>query len=76
MTWEQAEAAGLVCLPAAGYRGGSHVYGVGDLGYYRSSTASDERYAYFVYFISSNVSPGLSEYRNLGFSVRLVTDVE
>ena len=72
--WATAEAAGLVCLPAAGYRYGSYVYYVGDYGSYWSSTANDEYYAYYVYFDSSNVYPGRFDGRFDGFSVRLITE--
>ena len=74
--WATAEAAGLVCLPAAGRRLGSDVSNVGGIGRYRSSTASDGNSAYFVRFDSSDVRPGSSGYRSDGYSVRLVTDVK
>ncbi|MBQ0053808.1 MAG: hypothetical protein KBS89_05060 [Bacteroidales bacterium] len=72
--WATAETAGLVCLPAAGYRHGSNVYYVGDVGYYWSSTAGSSNDAYNVYFISNDVYPGLSDFRNRGSSVRLITE--
>ena len=74
MTWEQAQAAGLVCLPAAGSRFGSNVYYVGVLGHYWSSTANDESLAYFVYFFSLNVTPDDLDDRSGGFVVRLITE--
>lgn len=73
MTWEQAETAGLVCLPAAGARDGSNVYDVGDCGRYWSSSA-DGTYASSVYFGSGDVTPGSRVSRSRGSSVRLVTE--
>ena len=64
----------LVFLPAAGSRNGSNVSNVGDDGLYWSSTADDEYNAYFVFFYSDFVYPVYSDYRNYGFSVRLVTE--
>ena len=72
--WATAEAAGLVCLPAAGGRNGSYVDDVGDYGFYWSSAALDSDLAYYVYFSSSTVYPDNFDYRNLGFSVRLITE--
>ena len=72
--WASAEAAGLVCLPAAGYRYGSNVSSVGDCGSYWSSTAYAENYAYFVSFVSYGVYPGTSDDRSSGFGVRLITE--
>ena len=72
--WATAEAAGLVCLPAAGSRYGSDVDYIGDVGYYWSSTAGGSNDAYNVYFISNDVYPGLSDFRNRGSSVRLITE--
>ena len=74
--WATAEAAGLVCLPAAGYRYGSDVLGVGDYGCYWSSTAHDEYFAYYAYFDSSNVYPGRYDGRSDGSSVRLITECQ
>ena len=72
--WAIAEAAGLVCLPAAGRRYGPNVSYVGGSGHYWSSTARDSNYAYLVSFSSSAVSPGSYGLRNFGFSVRLITE--
>ena len=74
MTWEQAEAAGLVCLPAAGSRNGSGVSKVGVNGSYWSSAAYDEDDAYDVYFSSNGVFPRSTGLRYLGYSVRLITE--
>ena len=76
MTWEQAEAKGLVCLPAAGRRYGSDVYNVGDCGTYWSSTARGSSYAYRVTFYSSDVYPDSNDYRDYGYSVRLITECQ
>ena len=70
-----ADAGNLVFLPAAGFRYGSDVYGVGEIGSYWSSTACGSIDAYGVSFISSDVSPGYDDYRFSGDSVRLVTEV-
>ena len=75
-TWPVAEAAGLVCLPAAGDRYGSSVNYVGDFGYYWSSSAYDGSDAYCVSFSSSSVNPGGHGSRLYGSSVRLITDVK
>ena len=72
--WATAEAAGLVCLPAAGYRSGSDVLYVGGSGYYWSSTAGGSDYAFSVYFNSFDVSPDDCDSRDYGFSVRLITE--
>ena len=69
-----AAAGNLVFLPAAGDRNGSNVYYVGDFGRYWSSTARDEDDAYNVIFDSFNVSPGNFDRRNIGYSVRLITE--
>ncbi|MCQ2151604.1 MAG: hypothetical protein MJY70_00940 [Bacteroidales bacterium] len=76
--WATAEAAGLVCLPAAGSRGASSVTNVGTYGFYWSSSKSgDEEEAYDLRFTGSEVNPGgRREKRHIGCSVRLVMDVE
>ena len=73
-TWPAAEAAGLVCLPAAGFRSGSFVGNIGSYGYYWSSTAYDCDYAYHVRFNGGSVVPGSSGTRRSGYSVRLITE--
>ena len=67
---------GVVFLPAAGFRYGSDVYGVGELGSYWSSTACGSIDAYSVSFNSSDVHPGYDDYRFSGYNVRLVTEVK
>ena len=65
----------LVFLPAAGYCYDVDVFfGVGDDGIYWSSTAYDESSAYRVKFSSYDVDHNNCDYRNYGYSVRLVTD--
>ena len=74
--WSTFESAGCVFLPAAGGRDGASVFDVGSFGYYWSSTAAGSGYAYGVRFLSGSVSPANSDYRRVGFSVRLVRPVE
>ena len=80
-SWAEAEAAGLVCLPASGYRDTSSVKNCGSSGSYWSSSAIDAENAYYVGFPIGqdpkdiNVNPDPTT-RNLGNSVRLVTDVQ
>lgn len=82
MTWEQAEAAGLVCLPAAGYYEGTQVSGDGSNGYYWSSSA-DSSGSYYLYINSADLNPGRGDLqstdwsaRSQNYSVRLVTEVK
>ena len=72
--WSKMQAAGAVCLPAAGWRDGSYVYDVGTYGYYWSSTANVNDIAYYVVFSSSAVNPDYDDGRNYGYSVRLITE--
>ena len=76
--WGKMESAGAVFLPAAGYRFGTSVSGVGFYGNYWSSTphSSSAVSALFVYFGASNVLPADDSSRNTGRSVRLVRQVE
>lgn len=81
-SWAVVEAAGLVCLPASGYRDTSSVKNCGSSGSYWSSSAIDAEKAYYVGFPiivqdskDINVNPDPTT-RNLGNSVRLVTDVQ
>ena len=66
----------LVFLPAAGYRYGSDVLSVGVSGLYWSSAAYGESLAYGVSFDRLDVTPGSNDYRDFGYSVRLITDVK
>lgn len=72
--WSTFEAAGCVFLPAAGYRSGSSVYGVGSFGLYWSSTPNGTNYACYLDFYSSSVFPASFNDRCYGYSVRLVQD--
>ena len=73
-TWPVAEAAGLVCLPAAGRRDGSSVHNVGHYGYYWSSSAYGSDNAYYVSFGSNFVYPANYNGRNYGYYVRLIAE--
>ena len=72
--WSQMEAAGAVFLPAAGYRSGTSLSGVGYGGYYWSSSYGNSNCAYFLSFNSGNVNPIRNDGRFGGFSVRLVSE--
>lgn len=72
--WATAEAAGLVCIPAAGRRDGSTVVGVGGRGNYWSSTADGDSHVCFVLFSSGHVNPDDRDLRRYGYSVRLITE--
>ena len=71
--WKAAQDAGIVFLPAAGYRGGYAVHDVFVGGRYWSSAASDEDDACGVSF-DGKVDPDYNDYRCRGFSVRLITE--
>lgn len=73
--WTKMETAGAVFLPAAGYRNGTSVSGVGSRGRYWSSTASGAQNAYYLKFDSSSVNPADDSGRFYGYSVRLVQDL-
>ena len=76
--WAALAAKGCVFLPAAGYRNGTSVNGVGSNGRYWSSSplTSNVDYAYRVSFYSDSLYPANNGYRYNGFSVRLVRQVE
>ncbi|MCQ2306293.1 MAG: hypothetical protein MJ000_01855, partial [Bacteroidales bacterium] len=79
LTWEAAEDAGLVFLPAAGQRGvGNYVWSVNEIGlYWSSSTAGDERdsrRARNLFFYDTG-STGVGDMFGFnGAAVRLVSD--
>jgi Fibrobacter succinogenes major domain (Fib_succ_major). len=73
--WTAAESKGFVCLPAAGYRNGDTVNAVNDKIYYWSSTPNATNTAYYLLTKSDYTIGVLSDIRNHGASVRLVTDV-
>ena len=80
VTWKTMEAAGAVCLPAAGYRNGydgdTLVSNVGYYGCYWSSTPYDDGRAYYVYFESGYVDPAFGDKQGRAFAVRLVTEYQ
>ncbi|MCQ2173741.1 MAG: hypothetical protein MJY61_01245 [Bacteroidales bacterium] len=74
ITWPEAEAAGLVCLPAAGSRNGLTVENTGALGDYWTSSPKGTDRAYDAYFNLEKVDAVDNAARAHGYSVRLVTD--
>ena len=73
--WTALETAGCVFLPAAGFRYGTSVHGVGSYGIYWSSSANSAAGAYRLYFYSGDVNPQNDDDRYLGYSVRLVQEI-
>ena len=75
--WTAMETAGAVFLPAAGYRVGTDVGGVGVSGYYWSSTADNANAskAYNLDFGGGFLNPAESLVRCYGRSVRLVQNL-
>ena len=73
--WSTLEQAGSVFLPAAGYRNGTSVYGVGSYGEYWSASWSGFDSACYVGFFDLLLSIYF-DYRCYGRSVRLVRVVE
>jgi len=79
--WSALAAKGCVFLPAAGYRNGTSLSGVGEEAFYWSSThlaansANNNVSAYHMYFASSFVTAESASYRRNGMSVRLVRNV-
>lgn len=76
--WKHMEAAGAVCLPAAGYRdgfnGNTHVHGAGGYGYYWSASSDGVNRAFDLSFDSGLVNPDHDDNRTQAYSVRLVTE--
>lgn len=72
--WSKLESAGAVFLPAAGYRYGSSVNYVQNIGYYWSATENNSYNAYYLYFYS-NEAYMFNFNRYYGLSVRLVKDL-
>lgn len=74
-SWATMESAGAVFLPAAGYRYGTSVSGVGNCGYYWSSSPnpSSAYYARDFYFNSGYAGMGSNNLCG-GYSVRLVRE--
>lgn len=74
-SWPAAEAAGLVCLPAAGTRSEGSIFDmVGEVGYYWSSSAGEQNTAFYLFF-SNRVRTDLRIGRQQGLSVRLITEL-
>ena len=74
--FEALEKAGVVFLPAAGYRNGTSVINVGTRGYSWSSTAGSSSGAYALYFSEGRVDPADRNRFDSGRSVRLVSVVQ
>ena len=76
--WSTMEAAGAVCLPAAGnrngYSGDADVRNVGSYGYYWSASPRSDSNAYDLSFSSDNVNPSAYDARYWVHSVRLVAE--
>lgn len=70
--WTKMESAGVVFLPAAGYRNGTNLSGVGSLGRYWSNCYDNISSAYFTFFDSADVNYLGGNSRSNGQSVRLV----
>ena len=71
--WVKLESAGAIFLPAAGYRSGTGVDGIGTGGYYWLSTQSGEEAAWFIIFYDGYLDVNYYD-RYLGHAVRLVKD--
>ncbi len=76
--WKHMEAAGAVCLPAAGcrlgYDGSTGVDNAGSGGFYWSASSYGDDFAFDLYFYSGNVNPNHNDNRSQACSVRLVTE--
>jgi hypothetical protein len=72
--WEQMEQNGAFFLPAAGYRSGTSVHGVGSSGHYWSASYLDSNSAWCVDFNDSSLHI-VNGIRCLGQGVRLVRDL-
>ena len=72
--WATLASQGCVFLPAAGYRVGDEVSGVGSEGYYFSSTNHSDNHAAHMSFETNTVTGDQYTFAYCGNSVRLVTD--
>lgn len=72
--WAKMEAAGAVFLPVAGGRSGDVVYNEDLYGFYWSSTANDDYYAWFFEFGDNSLALDYYDTRDNGQSVRLVCE--
>ena len=75
-TWSALERVGCIFLPASGRRDEHATELVGDEGYYWTSTAHGSESAYTLYFYDGTVSPGNTNDRYYGHSVRLFRDFD
>ena len=77
VTWGIMESNGAVFLPAAGYRAGMNVQGVGSYGYYWSSASYyNAEQACVVNIQQGSANPYFWNNRDRGRAVRLVQDVQ
>lgn len=72
--WKEAEVAGLVCIPAAGYRDGSNIVNAGSNGYYWASTSSYGGISANVTFSGTFITPASYALRSIAYPLRLVKD--
>ena len=73
--WEALEDAGAIFLPFAGYRGGTSVMSVNDMGRYWTATAYNDEGGTYVMHLYNGGVPFRSQYSNYnGMSVRLVKE--
>ena len=76
--WAEMEAAGAVFLPASGRRiNGGTIYNIttNSRGYYWTVSASGEDRASFLDFREAQAAKNSTDYRSMGFAVRLASDV-
>ena len=73
--WSKMESAGAIFLPAAGYRNGTNVNNVQNIGGYWSATEGISGNAYYLSFCATGATR-CGDFRYPGYPVRLVKDVE
>lgn len=71
--WNTAQAEGLVCLPAAGYKSGS-VMKYNEVAAYWSSSANGKSSAYDIYCLGGKLTANDSSSRNSNYAIRLVAE--
>ena len=76
MTWNDINAAGIVFLPAAGYRDDASFDNVDEYGNYWSSSVGEEFRVFDVTFNIWGVGVIHESERDMSYSLRLVTDVK
>ena len=78
--WKHLEAAGAVCLPAAGYRDGArgfaNINDADSFGFYWSASTQSGNNAFKLYCNSDDVYPFNTDQRGCGYCVRLVTEYQ